>query len=97
MATTTYTQHPPIYYTVRSCVRWLFWTVLGFAIFAGLVRLSDAIYLRNADPVCNVNVARDFTWTWNGTAVPLTECRSPEDIVLNQNGTWEWYDSYIHG
>lgn len=97
MATTTYKQHPPIYYTIRSAVRWVFWTLLATVILGGCMAGLDAIQSRNAKPMCDITVNRDFTWEWNGTPVALTECAPPEDIVINTNNTWDWYDPYIHG
>lgn len=97
MATTTYRQHPPIYYTIRTCVRWLFWTTVATAILSGVMVTLDYFQYRNADPVCDVTVNRDFTWKWNGTPVALSECRAPSDIVLNDDGRWDWFDPYIHG
>lgn len=99
MATTTYQQHPPIYYTVRSAVRWVFWTTFATVLLGGLMVGLDAISRINSDPkpVCDITVNRDFTWNWNSVAIPLTDCSAPEDIVVNSDGTWEWYDPYIHG
>jgi hypothetical protein len=34
----------------------------------------------------------DFTWAWNGVAVPLTDCLAPEDVVINVDGSWGWFN-----
>lgn len=98
MATRTYKYHPPIYYTIRSIVRFVFWTTIATAVTFALVMGAERISEHGMLPVCDVTVDyEDFTWVWNGTPTSLSECRSPEDIVLLDNHYWEWYDPIIHG
>ena len=97
MATSTYTEHPPIYYSVRTLVRFAFWSALTLGSAFGLSTLANHINARDSKPVCDITVNRNFTWTWNSPAVPLTDCLAPEDIVVNIDGTWDWFDPYING
>lgn len=93
MATNTY--HTNTYYIVRAIVRkvvrWVFWGIIIVMFGVGIGKLS-VILNDNGKPMCDVTVNRDFTWNWNGTAVDLTTCNAPEDIVLDLDGTWEWFN-----
>lgn len=35
-------EHPPIYYTVRSCVRWVFWTTVAMALMLAALAIGNA-------------------------------------------------------
>jgi hypothetical protein len=80
--TTTY--HPPIYYRVRSVVRWTFWTSIFFltVVYLGYV-------VNTNKPDCDIQVDRNFTWS-NPKGVDITACSAPNNVILNKDGTWRW-------
>ncbi len=83
-------QRSPIYYTVRTFVRVTVWgaAILGAALAVLLVSGSK----ESSKPVCDISMKPDFTWAWNGAAVPLTDCLAPEDVVINVDGSWGWFN-----
>ena len=88
--------HPPIYYTVRTAVRFTFWSSLVL----GTVIIGRWIVNRAYDdgrPACPVVVNRDFTWSRVGDPFHLAECRPPTGIVLERDGTWRWHDPELDG
>ncbi len=80
----TTTQHTPMYYKVRSVVRWTFWSGVFFfgVVFIGRAVDTDA-------PRCDVQVNRDFTWT-NERGVDISKCSAPKNVILHSDGTWDW-------
>ena len=91
----TYYHHTPLYYKIRTVVRTVFWTAVALGAFVALNAFLNGVQDKNSKPVCDVTLERDFTWSWNGTAIHLTTCDSPEDVVLNVDGTWRWFDPII--
>ncbi len=91
----TYYYHSPMYYKVRSVVRFAFWSAVGLGVFSLLNFVLNGVSEDNSKPVCDVTLDRDFTWSWNGTAIHLTTCDSPQDVVLNVDGTWRWFDPVV--
>lgn len=81
---TTIRKHPPIYYTVRSVVRWTFW---GTLTFFGVVFVGRSV--DTAPPRCEVNINADFTWS-NPRGVDVSKCSQPNNVLLKGDGTWEW-------
>lgn len=84
-------QRSPIYYTVRTVVRVTVWgvvTALGAALAVLLISGSK----ESSKAVCDISLKPDFTWAWNGAAVPLTDCLAPEDVVINVDGSWGWFN-----
>jgi hypothetical protein len=84
-------QRSPIYYTVRTFVRVTVWgvvTALGVTLAVLLISGSK----ESSKPVCDISVKPDFTWAWNGVAVPLTDCLAPEDVVIHVDGSWDWFN-----
>lgn len=81
------TYHPPIYYTVRSVVRVVFWTTIYFLVVLGLSTGLKA--MENEPNECQVNLFRDFTWSPIGS-VDLFSCQHPTNIILLSDGTWIW-------
>jgi hypothetical protein len=83
--------HTPIYYKVRSVVRFAFWASL----FSGTVLvgkwLVDTAY-GDHRPACPIDIKHDFTWSRldGTTAFTLTDCRPPQNVVLYNDGTWGW-------
>lgn len=83
--------HTPIYYKVRSVVRFAFWASL----FGGTVLIGkwlvDTAY-SDQRPACPVDIKPDFTWAKSGADInfALAECRPPRNIVLYNDGTWGW-------
>lgn len=78
--------HPPIYYKVRSVVRWVFWTGI---VMLGVVYLGRVVDTQ--PPTCNVRVNFDFTWD-NPNNVDISKCQHPDNVVLHRNGTWKWLE-----
>ena len=86
---TTKQYHPPIYYTVRSAVRWVFWTGVAFLVVLGFGKLVKAS--EHQKPACRVNLNLNFTWS-PIDSVDLDKCQHPRNVVLHEGGTWEWKD-----
>ena len=85
---TTYTHvHPPIYYTVRSVVRWAFWTGLVSGVFATAGWASSTLMGHKEE--CPVRLSSDFTYV---AVEPFTvgECEAPPYVVLYDGETWGW-------
>lgn len=83
--------HTPIYYKVRSAVRFAFWASLfGGTVLVGKW-LVDTAY-GDQRPACPVDIKPDFTWAKSGADInfALAECRPPQNIVLYNDGTWGW-------
>jgi len=83
-------QHPPIYYKVRTIVRCAFWGSVATAALIGAIELTD-----DDRPSCVADVHFDFSWS--GPTQDLSLCRHPDGIVLEEGGTWRWWDDYIDG
>ena len=84
-------QRSPIYYTTRTLVRVTVWgvvTALGAALAVLLISGSN----ESSKAMCDISLKPDFTWAWNSAAVPLTDCLPPEDVVINVDGSWGWFN-----
>jgi len=87
------------YYTLRSVIRFIFWGTI-LAVIMWIVTTSIAVFASDETPDCDVTLERDFTWNAREFAVlnptkTLADCRHYQSVVLNENGTWEWYDPYM--
>lgn len=83
-------KHPPIYYKIRSAVRFAFWGSLAAGTLIGAMRLTE-----DKRPECDVKLNFDFTWNSEDFAslnegLTLDQCRQPDDVVLHMDGTWDW-------
>lgn len=81
--------HPPIYYTIRSIIRWTFWSGVVFVliiIFGKFVSLFDG----EPDTPCPAILNIDFTWSPAVDSIDLKSCRHPNNVILKEDGTWEW-------
>jgi hypothetical protein len=88
-------QHPNYYYSIRTFVRFTFWGSVAIGLFGGAIALGEKMAY-DPRPDCDVTTNRDFTWDNNTTTpVNLAECKHPYLIVLQDDGTWRWYDSYL--
>ena len=88
----TYRKHSPIYYPIRTCVRFVFWTGLAGSLIVGGSALVDHFY-GDDRPECDVTTNVDFTWTPNTTTpIDLATCQHPTGIVLESDRTWRWYE-----
>ena len=82
----TYTTHPPIYYTVRSIVRFTFWGIIGtIGIYLCFTLMASA----NAYNPCPIELNRDFTYTTTEW-YPTMDCDLPENVELDLRGNWWW-------
>jgi hypothetical protein len=88
--------HPPIYYTVRTVVRAVFWSGMALAALLMATWIVDQAYADDR-PACPVEVNKDFTWRRTGDPFVLAECRQPQGIVLERDGTWRWRDPELDG
>jgi hypothetical protein len=77
--------HPPIYYKVRSVVRFCFWTGL----IAGLMVISSWITGLNNKPECPVTLNFDFTYTAHADFDP-NECTAGHNVSLLDGYRWGW-------
>jgi len=77
--------HPPIYYTIRTCVRFVFYTSIALLLILAFAELAD-----DDRPECDVITHDNFTWEWNQTPVDLDSCIHPWLTILNPDGTYEW-------
>lgn len=80
-------KHPPIYYTVRTAVRTLFWGGLALGAFVTVVEALD-----DDRPPCDITIVSPTRWEANDAPVNVSECVAPAYVVLNQDGTWDWVD-----
>jgi hypothetical protein len=79
------------YYTLRTFVRIIVWGLATsvVVVLATLLITSDN---RETKPICDISLKPNFTWSWNSTAVPLINCLAPEDVVINVDGSWGWFN-----
>jgi len=84
------TTHSPLYYGVRSAVRFVFWGTAGVLSVFGIGRLADIANTDN-DNSCPIVLGKNFTWENDGQVfVDISKCDAPTNVTLNQNGTWGW-------
>ena len=62
----------------------------------GCLNLSESIG-PDAKPECDVHMNVDFTWNVQDFAslhpnMTLNDCRHPNDVVLSEDGRWDWLD-----
>lgn len=78
--------HPPIYYTVRTCVRFVFWgSIATLAIWAVMLIGVKA----NAYNPCPINLHSNFTYSTTEW-YPTMECDMPENVEVDLQGNWWW-------
>ena len=84
MATTF---HPPIYYKVRSVVRFVFWFGLALSFILAFGRIVND----DEKDRCPVDLWQNFTWSSvDNKTFNLDTCQHPTGIVLLPDGTWWW-------
>jgi hypothetical protein len=78
--------HPPIYYTVRTIVRFMFWTAVLFGLLFAVTKANGE------NNECDVVVTQSFSWRWADDAKvrDLDKCSDPANTVLNEDGTFIW-------
>ena len=81
----------PAYYTLRTFVRVTVWGLLTSLVIV-LATLLITGGSEEAKPVCDISLNVNFTWTWNSPAVLLNDCLAPEDVVINVDGSWKWFN-----
>ena len=79
--------HPPIYYTIRSVVRWAFWTGLAMGLFATAGWVSST--MSGEQSACPVSLRPDFTYV-QVEPFDVGECEPPPYVVLYDSETWGW-------
>jgi hypothetical protein len=77
--------HPPVYYTIRTAVRTLVWGGLAMGSFLVAMEATD-----DDRPSCDITITSPATWEAKGAPVNVSECVAPANMVLSQDGTWEW-------
>lgn len=83
-------QRGRVYYSVRTLVRWVFWSTILFLIVVGLGTVLE-FFDKSDENQCDVAVHFDFTWdSRSGDYVNVDRCNHPRDVVLLQDGTWIW-------
>lgn len=80
-------KHTPIYYTIRTAVRTLFWGGLALGAFALVVEATD-----DDRPLCDVTIVSPTQWEAKGAPVDVSSCVAPAYMVLHENGTWNWVE-----
>lgn len=85
--------HPPVYYTVRSFVRFAVWMLLVAIFLGGCTALSLSL---DEPPRCDVHLSAASTWTADHP-VNLSRCTHPDGILLNADGTWQPWDETVNG
>lgn len=83
---TYYPSHPPIYYSVRTAVRILFWGAIGTATIYLLFLFS--FFGNDYDP-CPIEFAPNFTYTTTEW-YPSMDCDIPSNIDMDLRGNWWW-------
>ena len=86
-------KHPPVYYHIRSAVRWALVLGIASAGMIGCIKVSEMGDL----PECDVHLNVNFTWNSEdfvslNPGKTLADCRHPDDVVLDMDGTWDWYN-----
>jgi hypothetical protein len=86
-------KHPPVYYHIRSAVRWALVLGIASAGMIGCIKVSEMGDL----PRCDVRLNVNFTWNAEDFASlnpgkTLNDCLHPLDVVLDMDGTWDWYN-----
>lgn len=84
-------KHPPVYYHIRSAVRWGLVLAIGSVATIGMIKFSELGDL----PECDVHLKVNFTWNSEDFAslnpgMTLNDCRQPDDVILDMDGTWDW-------
>lgn len=84
----TYTKHlhPPVYYTVRSIVRFFFWGTIGTALIYGVMLMT---FSANAYNPCPINLHSNFTYSTTEW-YPTMKCDMPENVEVDLQGNWWW-------
>lgn len=80
-----YRKHPPIYYTIRTVVRYCFWT----SVVIGGVQTAVWISNLNDKPACPISLNEDFHYTTNESFDPNT-CSPGDNVVLVDAQHWSW-------
>jgi len=76
------------YYTVRSLVRWVFWTTV---LFISIVVFGTLLNLRVEEKgPCDVTIESNFLWRPNATQIDIEACDHPDGVLLNSDWTWQW-------
>jgi hypothetical protein len=88
-------QKSNLYYTVRTAVRFVFWSSVIAGLALGTIKFSEI----GDAPRCDVTLNFDFTWnvkefsTLNPNTT-LSECTHPQDVILSFDGTWDWVQDF---
>jgi len=83
--TGAFKQHPPIYYTVRSLIRWTVWLVLPMIVMSALIVSIQPAEL----PDCPLTFNRDFTYEDHGYVEGMS-CHMPYNVAIDGEGAWHW-------
>lgn len=82
--------HPPVYYDIRTAVRFAFWSSLAI----GLV-ITLTSHLGDHRPSCDIQVVSASPPMWesrDGAPIDVSKCVAPAYMVLNQDGSWQWVE-----
>lgn len=80
------------YKQVRTAVRCIFWGAMGYLAILGVSALQDVVSALEDRPAdCAIALNKDFTWdSASGDVVNVNSCSAPNNVVLLEDGTWEW-------
>lgn len=78
--------HPPIYYTIRTLVRTVFWGGLATLSIYGLMHWASSA---NAYNPCPIKLHSNFTYSTTEW-YPTMECDMPENVEVDLQGNWWW-------
>ena len=77
--------HPPIYYKIRTVVRFAFWGSVG----AGLTACASWFAQLDDKPACPITLNSDFTYESHGS-FDRSSCDAGRNVVLVDSTRWEW-------
>ena len=80
-----------MYYTVRTAVRFTFWSSLVVGLVFTVVKVSEI----GLNPPCPSVLNVDFTWSAKDantkvSDIDLSACEHPNYVILYNDGTWGW-------
>lgn len=80
------------YYTIRTAVRCIFWSLTILVGTLGVMALQDIVAALDAHgKPCDIVLNRDFTWdSATGQIVNVYSCDAPTNVTLLEDGTWRW-------
>ena len=87
---TTQQYPPPIYYTIRTGVRTVFWTILATIFIWSFIMIFSGGKL---GATCPIELNADYTYTVTSNSTDWLagyNCDLPENVEIDDWGNWWW-------